>query len=543
MNELAYVKGIVNKYPNWARKAGQNNSDEFVKFREYAATLTPFLSGVSVAQRIWHIMNDIYDIPVCKHCGINQVKFIPNKQEYQLFCSVKCLTNSSYKKEKSVKTSLEKYGVEHHMKTMEFKDSMREFNRAKYGKDYFFQTEIFKESSKSTQIERYGEDHHLKTINGISAQEATNLIRYGVRRPSQNKEVQAKIKRTVQTNYGVNHISQRDMLFTSLELLNNPVWLTEMNHTRGLMIKEIADILDVDASTVSDYFHKHRITIKYHNKSVAEKSICDFLESHNVQVVRNSRSIIPPFELDFYLPDYKVAIEFNGLYWHSDWNVPRTYHQDKLEASNHNGIRLLTVFENEWSDNMDLVKKKILHVLGISNAAHVFARKCVVEMIGTTEKSRFFDYNHIQGNGPSSINYGLRYNGELVACMGFIRNNDGSFTLNRYATSCRVIGGFTKLLKRFEKDFGTPKIISFADLRWSNGEIYRTSGFVLDSVIKPDYFWNKAGRLYHKFNFRHKGMKVKLKDYDPRKSESVNMIRNGFYRIWDCGKLKFIRNG
>ena len=205
------------------------------------------------------------------------------------------------------------------------------------------------------------------------------------------------------------------------------------------------------------------------------------------------------------------------------------------------GIRLIQIFEHEWLEKEKLIKEKILNIVGQSTSPTVYARKCNIIEVSKKEKRNFFEANHIQGDGPSSINYGLEHDGELVAVIGFIKQKD-HFVLNRFATSCNVPGGFTRLLKHFEREHNTPKIITFADLRWSEGDLYKNTGSALDKELSPDYYWCKNKKVYHKFNFRHTSGLKKLENYDPNLSEVENMHNHGFYRIYDAGKLRFTKN-
>jgi hypothetical protein len=86
-------------------------------------------------------------------------------------------------------------------------------------------------------------------------------------------------------------------------------------------------------------------------------------------------------------------------------------------------------------------------------------------------------------------------------------------------------------------------LISFADLRWSNGNLYENTGWELDSVLPPDYYYatNNLERI-HKFNYRRKNLPKLLKYFDPELSERENCDNNGILRIWDCGKLRYIIN-
>lgn len=265
-----------------------------------------------------------------------------------------------------------------------------------------------------------------------------------------------------------------------------------------------------------------------------------FLKELDIDIVINSRNIISPHELDIYIPTHNIAIEICGLFWHSEhMGKDRNYHKNKMKKCNERGIRLLTIFEDEWRDKKDIVKHTIRHILGKSNI-RTYARNTKIIEVKTKDKNTFFDSFHIQGSDKSSISYGLLYNNDLVACMSFTKSKDNSYILSRYASSCSVVGGFSKLLVHFMKNNNFNEIISFADLRWSEGNVYEKNGWSLDKILQPDYSYIKGTKRYHKFNFRHKHLKKMLNNYDPNLSESENCINNYIYKIWNCGLKRYI---
>jgi G:T-mismatch repair DNA endonuclease (very short patch repair protein) len=61
-----------------------------------------------------------------------------------------------------------------------------------------------------------------------------------------------------------------------------------------------------------------------------EREVYEFILSlYNKEIIRNDRTVLNGKELDIYLPDYNLAIEFNGLYWHSEDYVGKNYHLNK----------------------------------------------------------------------------------------------------------------------------------------------------------------------------------------------------------------------
>jgi hypothetical protein len=468
-------------------------------------------------------------------------------------------------KQKKKDTFLKNYGVDNVFKSPEFIKNLEDLNIAKYGDKCLLKSEIIKDKIKHTNIEKYGVSNPILHDDIKKKKEQTNMERYGFISPLSNRKIRKKIKDTNFERYGVEHVtslksfhdsiktnnvqkygceysSQRHIDPENLKKLMSPEWLIEQHHIHKKTLTAISIDLGVDLSTVSLRMKEFNIEIKNHFSSIAENDIFLFLKNYTDDIIIRDRTAIHPYELDIYLPKNNLAIEFNGLYWHSELFKEKNYHLKKYEACHEKGIRLIQIFEDEWNDNKSIIEEKILYFIGKSKQNKIYARKTEIIVIDNDTRKIFLNKNHIQGDGTSSVSYGLRFDDKLVAVITFVKNSDNSFILNRYATSCLIVGGFSKLLTHFEKEFNYPKIITFADLRWSNGELYNNCGFKLDKILKPDYYWTTGPSRYHKFNFRHSGMQKKLKKYDQHLSENDNMKANNYFKVYDAGKLRFVKN-
>lgn len=326
--------------------------------------------------------------------------------------------------------------------------------------------------------------------------------------------------------------------------VNDPAILYDMHVNQRMSKTEIAAYFKVDRETVTNRFAQYNIELhRYSKTSIPQKEISDFITNVlNLDVKQNVRSLIPSGEIDILVQDHNLAIEYCGLYWHSTQHarITANTHAIKYQQCKEAGIQLLTIFEDEWLDNKERVLRKIAHSLGANTNEKLHARKCIIKSVNSADKAAFFNINHIQGNGPSSINYGLYFNEKLVACIGFIKQQDGVYVLNRYATSHTVRGGFTKLLNHFKNNNVWSKIITFADLRWSNGSLYESTGFVLDKVLPPDYAYVNKFKRIHKFNMRRANLKKLLSNFNPDLSEVENCKMHNYYQIFDCGKLRYV---
>lgn len=534
---------------------------------------------VHIKQRIWHLANSINTIPICPVCNTKPLKWDKQNNKYSKTCGRSCATkqmaNDPEVRKKIELTNLHKYGEkapalnnEIREKAIQTKidrygssggqqlaDKISASVQSRYGVDNISQlstvsdkkrlawklkdADVIKQISADrshTCIEKYGESNPMKVPEFHSKAINTNIERYGFPSALSCDDIRHQIISTNIERYGVPHVSQQHISSQSLELLNNKDWLMTQHHAYNRTLSEIANMLDVDLTTVSKYFDNLNITKLRFPVSVGERQIGQFLTDCDVEFISNDKSIISPYELDIYIPSHKIAIEYCGLYWHSDAHerITPSYHANKLKLCKQQGIRLLTIFEDEWEQNQEIVKRKLQSILNKNKQQSVYARNCIVIKIDKHTKQQFLNANHIQGDGPGSITYGLLHKDQLVAVMTFIKQID-YYVLNRYATSTHVPGGFSKLLKFFKQNNDWSSIISFADLRWSEGNMYLKNGFTLDKIIPPDYYWIVNNQRQHKFNWRHSGKLKHLPNYDPSLSETINMHTHGFYKIYNCG--------
>lgn len=338
---------------------------------------------------------------------------------------------------------------------------------------------------------------------------------------------------------------------TKYEIISTPTTLNSEN----LVVKHI-ECGKISEISLKNGFMKSIDTNKlcthcYHVASYGEEEVYEFIKKlNNTEVMHKygCRKIIPPKELDIYIPIKKIAIEYDGLYWHSiDGKEDRNYHLNKTEMCEEKDIQLIHIFENEWLYKQDIVKSRLKNLLGIYDAT-VFARKCEVREV-TSQESKFFQgANHIQGACNSSVNLGLYFNNELISLMTFGKcrfNKNYEWELLRFCNKLgyHVPGGAGKLLKHFENAYRPKSLISYADRRWSRGKLYEALGFTLDHISKPNYWYYKSGDydLKSRVNFQKHKLKDKLENFDPKLSEAENMKNNGYLKIYDCGNLVFVK--
>jgi hypothetical protein len=282
-----------------------------------------------------------------------------------------------------------------------------------------------------------------------------------------------------------------------------------------------------------------------HSISSHEVEICKFITDHNILYKQASRSMLSGKELDIYIPSHNIAIEFDGIYWHSEgMGKNRSYHLNKTKECSTKNIQLLHIFENEWVHHIkrEIWKSIILNKLGICSRK-IFARKCTINEVDNKTASQFLLNNHLQGHTPSSMNIGLYYENELVSLMTFGKsryNKSYQYELIRFCNRLNivVVGGASKIFKYFIRNYNPESVISYADMRYSNGIVYEKLGFNKLKSSTPNYFYfkkNEALKLMSRVQFQKHKLKDKLETFDPELTEYQNMLNNGYDRIWDCG--------
>lgn len=290
----------------------------------------------------------------------------------------------------------------------------------------------------------------------------------------------------------------------------------------------------------------NRLKIKYPH--LFDKS-AGKLRDHRQSLINLLKDSDEPYLIDssgvIEIPSKKLAIKVLDFQSNSDISCDnRGQNLKTFNSYKENDVRLIQIFENELVFKPEIVRTRIKSYLGLLKH-RIFARKCEIAEITGDLKDKFLNKYHIQGqNYGASINLGLFYKKRLVSIMSFNKGRgEGIFELSRFSCNktFNVCGGASKLLAHFEKTYKPLKIVSFADRRWSAGEVYFKLNFKPVKIVPPSYHYFRSSEkvLHHKFGFRHKNLRKKLKNYDPQKTEMENMKNNGWNKIWDCGLIKF----
>ena len=298
-----------------------------------------------------------------------------------------------------------------------------------------------------------------------------------------------------------------------------------------------------------------------HHQSKPEQEIADFM-SLFTPVVQRDRSIIAPKELDIYLPEHNLAIEYCGMYWHThrdqaDEKKNKLRHAEKHRLCAEQGIRLITIYETEWLERPRTMRRLLRAATG-NLRGKLMARKCELRKATHAEARAFYDEYHPQGGNGYGEHYALFWKGKMVACMRFtLGGNDRGhgaknreWTLSRYATRLSVAGAASRLFKAFVKEQQPESVKSFSDNRLFSGGMYEQLGFELVEDVSPDYqVWSPKIGLRPKPHYQRRVLPKRLKEHgvedsfdpktDPRTEADMTYLM-GAGRIYDCGKKRWV---
>ena len=461
--------------------------------------------------KVYNYLYDINQQPLCKTCN-GVVKFNSTKQ-WLTYCSKKCRGADSAVTEKRRSTNIQKYGSSNYLASEQGLNKSKESHLKRYGVTHYNKTQAYVDRIKSGDI--------VRTFDGD------------------------KYRKTVRTKF-------YNDLRTVVPTLT-PLFTEEKYIKHGASSYHEYDWqCDVCGHKFQRWLNIGLRPLCPHclpQGTEHERLIKDFLHKHGVEYVFRSKKLLNNnLEIDIYIPSKRVGIEINGLYYHKEQNVGVQYHLDKTLAAQANGIRLIHIFGDEMHRKSSIVLTRLKHILGL-NKRNVHARKCVVQPISNATKSKFLNKYHIQGDGHGSIHLGLFYRNRLVAVMDFGKQRPGigkstgvAIELIRFASiaNFNIVGGAGKLLKAFQRQTGINKLVSYADRRWSVGNVYEKLGFKLTATSKPNYWYTKnfTERL-HRIGFQRAQIAKKLPNYNASLTERDNMLNNKFYRVWDCGTLRY----
>lgn len=489
-------------------------------------------SGNSTEHMFW-VKNNIKAYPRCEGCNkeLNSTHwkpFLKPEQRidqnissgYMRYCGKSCAYTFGTKQESYKNTCLSKYGVEHPMKTDHVIAKIKANNIDKHGDAHPFKWSGEKflavlEQKHGTRVVRHIDGVHDKILNTINLK-TIELLPQKIREMEDIFE--AKCISEIPTEF--RRVDEVDLTWRHV---CGKTWVSNIS-ARGI----------------------RSCPSCWSGTSKAEQEVATFIETF-VPVEQHDRKIIFPKELDIFIPGAKLAIEFDGTYWHSAKFEPREKCVQKLNMCEAQGVRLITIQEHLWVNKQELVKDRIRSILGKNK--RIGARKTQVKNIDSVTASNFLLENHLQGAARSSIQLGLFSDNVLIMVATFAKprwSNKADWELIRMATSrgITVQGGASKLIHHFRQN-NSGTIISYADRCWSQGNVYKSIGFEFSHNTAPSYWWvHHTCGTFSRYQTQKSKLKTLLsncnKQFYPELSEEDNMKQAGFIRLYDRGNSVFL---
>ena len=491
---------------------------------------------ISTQAAVYCIVNDV--TPICKY-GVkkkftwfaNGFAWCGNRQD--------CKCNKEFSVEKSKQTNLNRYGVESFAQSKEYLAKAKATNIRKFGVAHASLSPAIRDRATSTCMEKYGTKYPIQLEEFKKKTKQTKFSNHG----DENFNNSDQRKETLNSLYGVSNPAYIKMTSSQIEILMSKESFESFVHGKSKPVA--AYELGVDPNTISKYaeiYGCHDMFLPSRNSKL-EYLVKTILDNNGIKYIQQSYRIIPPYELDFYLPDFNIAIELNGNYWHSESKGKTSkYHYNKWKKCKVAGFDLYQYFEDEVLESLPVIESKIKY-LTKKISKSIGARNLLLKDITFLEEKTFLSKYHIQQYTKSrSAAIGAFLNDDLIGVMSWCKR-ENTIEIIRYATKFDAVypGLFSKMLSKLLVDTNFHgKVISFSDNRHSNGNVYKTTGFTKVTEIPPAYFYT---RDYITRENRQRYMKSKIKTKFQidvsSKTERQLMSELGYDRIWDAGKIKW----
>lgn len=485
-------------------------------------------------------MGDYFEF-TCEQCGCSTKRKVRSDRP-DTFLNFVC--ESCRRKN----TTLERFGAENISQVKSPKESLK--------RRWSISKEEILNKRANTSIERFGVPNY-QNVKSVKEKQSATKIKNNVFEKSRVKKEQTCLKLYGNKKYTnpKKAVETKKNKIKNFESLNNVINLTRLMNEIGqgflsLDFKRIYDSSGNCYLSHEDELRCREYAKTNHNlKSVSssEKDILDFVKGiYKGNVLENVRGFIKGYELDILIPDLKVAIEFNGSYWHSTSFLKKDYHLNKTLMCKEKGVRLIHIFEYDWIHKRPICESIIRNAVSPNTLNIIYARKCTFQKVEDYSLyKRFLNENHLQGFVTSKDVYGLYYNGELVELISFgnICFRKSEIELLRSCTKIgyKVIGGFSKLIK----NSGFNNFISYVDRATFTGDSYLRIGFKLVSESEPSYFYvGKQNTVkYNRISCqKYKLPKLLGEQFDESLTETENMLKAGYFKVYDCGTFKMYYN-
>lgn len=503
-----YIQILI--FQNWYKTANLDLQEIWKELSDY--------------KKLWFYVNNIKHIPTCSMCS-NFTRWSQKRKRYTYHCSNRCRAIDPEVENKRKQTNIEKYGYDKSLINNTHLNKTRETLYNNYKVFMPFQNEQLRKKAVKKCEQLYGKQY-------LSQKRVERLREIYSNNPHLKEK---RIEKAKQTKIG-KWLPLRLQSFSHIAI---PLFeINQYNSVQQQLPYKCVKCNSIFKSDIKNgSFPRCLNCYPYNNVNWKEKELVDYCNTLGMEIIENTRKIITPYELDIYIPSEKIAIEFNGLYWHSEFGsknrVNKNYHLEKTIKCKEKGIQLIHIFEDEWNQKQNIIKSIIESKLKII-PNKICARQCSIVKLNHQTCSNFLEENHIKGKDQSKLKYGLVFQNNLVAVMTF-----DNFTQNRHQWKIKrfcntrntiVVGGASKLLKFFVKKHNPSVISTHVDRRYFNGELYKKLGFVCQDVIEPSYYYVNI----------NEGCTQRYSEMIMQEQQA--MKNTHFSKIWDCGSFAFIKH-
>ena len=527
--------------------------DEQLK-NELLAKQSEFV-GISLNEAVYMHLNPDDD-PICPWCQTNRRKFFKVSKGYASTC-----VNSKCKK--AWRSDLNKKSS----KKIDWEGSISKreaTNMATYGaKSNLSAGTESRDVADRAMEEIYGTKHPLKNPDILNRRNQTTLQRHG----TLNFVTSEKAKATLAKNHGVANPMEspeiRDRVSSTMAR-NKLAKLMERCNVHNIDITEsggsYVTIKCRSCETIHTNFLRQSLNILLRSgqspcnecnpinryRSNGESELADWVKSVFADEIHTNRKYLGT-ELDIMIPDLKLAIEYNGVYWHSDMRKPKRYHIKKKKAVEDSGWDVVQIWEDHWNDphKREIIKSKLIHKLGMT-PIKIGARSCKIIDVSPKQARAFMEEHHLYGSVNSQIRIGLEYRGELVMLCTFGRprmamagKTASEYELLRMASKKGhlVIGGLTKSISELKRR-GIKSCMTYADCDWTHSKAngYSSSGFKFVKWTDPGYHWVVNGIRHNRMSF----MRSSIPDISENETVDDYMYARGRYKTWNSGNLLYM---
>lgn len=292
--------------------------------------------------------------------------------------------------------------------------------------------------------------------------------------------------------------------------------------------------------------------------SFAEDEIRKFCEEISGYRFITTRNVLNNKEIDMYCKELNLGIEYNGSAFHATVNglykdKPKYYHRDKFLSAKEKGVHLITLFDTDWKEKQDKIEQYFKDIL--TPKIKIYARDCKIEVVDKKLAHEFCDTYHLQSHSNSdTVFYGLYYYGDLLSVMTFgvrrYSKKSDEYELYRYVTKSgyTVVGGASKLLKRFECDYTPKGLVSYSDNDYFNGNLYSKLGFQYDGQCSVSYYWVLNNKKFSREQCQSKKLKDSYKELydeailnDAKNKEDYIMSKLGAMKVYRSGNTRWVK--